>query len=82
MKLLNFSCGDLILAVLASFVTDIIAAPAGTAFTYQGHLNNAGQPAKGNYDLKFTLYDAATGVWYVATTTNSFSYSRGTMSPG
>ena len=31
-----------------------------TAFTYQGRLNDSGQPATGLYDLRFTLYDAAT----------------------
>ena len=30
----------------------------GTAFTYQGRLNNNGSPATGSYDLIFTLYDA------------------------
>ena len=29
----------------------------GTAFTYQGRLNNGGNPASGNYDLLFTLFD-------------------------
>ena len=33
----------------------------GTAFTYQGLLNFAGSPASGTYDLKFTLYGAASG---------------------
>jgi hypothetical protein len=33
----------------------------GTAFTYQGRLNDGGVPAGGNYDLKFTLYDGLTG---------------------
>ncbi|MEJ0090216.1 MAG: hypothetical protein WDM80_10780 [Limisphaerales bacterium] len=28
----------------------------GTAFTYQGRLNNGGIPANGSYDLTFTLY--------------------------
>jgi len=32
----------------------------GTAFTYQGRLNDSGSPANGNYDLEFTLFDAAT----------------------
>src|SRR5262245_20280254 len=32
----------------------------GTAFTYQGRLNDSGGPATGNYDLQFTLFDAAT----------------------
>ena len=47
--------------MLASVGSDLLAAPVGTAFTYQGLLNSAGQPASGNYDLKFTLYDAASG---------------------
>ncbi|HWX19610.1 MAG TPA: hypothetical protein VN578_06860, partial [Candidatus Binatia bacterium] len=33
----------------------------GTAFTYQGRLTDNGSPANGNYDLRFTLYDAASG---------------------
>ncbi len=61
MKLIKFDCGALILALLASFVSDIVAAPVGTAFTYQGRLKSAGQPASGNYDLRFALYDAASG---------------------
>ena len=32
----------------------------GTAFTYQGRLNDTGGPATGIYDLRFTIYDAAT----------------------
>jgi Chaperone of endosialidase len=31
----------------------------GTAFTYQGRLNDGGNPAGGIYDLRFALYDAA-----------------------
>jgi hypothetical protein len=33
----------------------------GTAFTYQGRLNDGANPASGNYDLRFTIYDAAGG---------------------
>src|SRR5438067_5969025 len=29
----------------------------GTAFTYQGRLNDGGSPASGIYDLRFTIYD-------------------------
>jgi hypothetical protein len=61
MKLTRFNYWMQILALLASVVSDLLAAPVGTAFTYQGILNSAGQPAGGNYDLKFTLYDAASG---------------------
>ena len=32
----------------------------GTAFMYQGRLNDNGSPANGNYDLRFTVYDAVT----------------------
>ena len=30
----------------------------GTAFTYQGRLNDGGSPATGNYDLTFALYNS------------------------
>jgi len=33
----------------------------GTAFTYQGRLNDSGVPANGTYDFTFQLFDAATG---------------------
>ncbi len=32
-----------------------------TAFTYQGKLTDAGNPANGNYDLQFKLFDALSG---------------------
>ena len=32
-----------------------------TAFTYQGRLANAGQPANGSYDMTFALFNAVTG---------------------
>lgn len=38
-----------------------IQANLGTAFTYQGILNDKGKPATGNYDLQFTLYDVHEG---------------------
>lgn len=42
-----------------------LAAPVGSAFTYQGRLTTSNNPATGNYDFQFVLFDAATG-------TNSF----------
>jgi hypothetical protein len=33
----------------------------GTAFTYQGRLNNGTNPATGSYDLTFALYNAGSG---------------------
>ena len=37
------------------------AAPAGTAFDYQGRLAESGVPAEGAYELRVSLHDAATG---------------------
>jgi hypothetical protein len=37
------------------------AAPAGTVFTYQGRLQDAGTAAGGTYDFRFLLYDAPVG---------------------
>jgi hypothetical protein len=47
--------------MVAGLFVFLRSAPAqGTAFTYQGLLNDGGSPANGSYDLQFTLYDAAT----------------------
>ena len=35
-----------------------IAEPVGTAFTYQGRLNDTGDPGNGDYDFRVELYDA------------------------
>jgi hypothetical protein len=44
----------------------------GTAFTYQGQLQNNGSPASGSYDLAFTLYNTnITGVAIAGPVTNS-----------
>ncbi|MBY6203530.1 tail fiber domain-containing protein [Halomonas denitrificans] len=37
------------------------ADPAGSAFTYQGELWSAGEPANGEFDLVFNLFDQAAG---------------------
>jgi hypothetical protein len=50
-----------LLALPTMFTSRLAAAPLGTAFTYQGRLNDGGQPANGSFDLKFTLCDAASG---------------------
>lgn len=41
--------------------TAATAQPLGTSFTYQGELRSAGEPAAGAHDLRFRLYDAASG---------------------
>jgi hypothetical protein len=44
----------------------------GTAFTYQGRLNDGVNPANGSYDLTFALFNAVSGPGQVAATlTNS-----------
>ena len=42
--------------VLAAFPFAVSAQT--TAFSYQGHLNNAGSPANGNYEMEFKLFDS------------------------
>jgi hypothetical protein len=39
----------------------VLADPLGTAFTYQGHLTDGGNPANGSHEFEFYLYDVATG---------------------
>jgi len=45
----------ILFAFLYSTVTSLAQ---GTLFTYQGRLNDNGQPANGTYDLRFKLYDS------------------------
>lgn len=47
------------LLALSSGLT--LAAPLGPAFTYQGRLEVAGQPANGYYDVRFALYAGSVG---------------------
>jgi trimeric autotransporter adhesin len=51
----------------------------GTAFSYQGQLQNNGSPAHGTYNLQFSLYTVATGGAAVAgpVTTNGVSITNG-----
>jgi hypothetical protein len=50
-----------------------LLAPVGTAFTYQGFITDDGDPANGNYNLRFRLYDSATGVTQVGSTVTKSS---------
>src|SRR5581483_9374327 len=52
----------LIVAACCSLFSLAFSALAqGTAFTYQGRLDDAGAPANGSYDLKFTLFATNSG---------------------
>jgi len=53
-------CESIFMLVLLAF-TCAPALAASTVFTYQGRLTDAGAPANANYDLQFTLWDAASG---------------------
>ncbi|HTV41109.1 MAG TPA: hypothetical protein VMF08_11075 [Candidatus Sulfotelmatobacter sp.] len=58
---------SLLLLLLASLTVATVTARAqGTAFAYQGRLENNGTPANGNYDLTFTLYATNVGGTAVA----------------
>ena len=65
-----------LLAALALFSTlnlqPATAFAQGTAFTYQGQLQNSGSPVNGSYDLVFTLYTTnVTGSAIAGPVTNS-----------
>jgi hypothetical protein len=54
------------LALALSFIFHPSAFAQTTAFTYQGRLDTSGAPASGSYDLRFAIYDAASGGTAVA----------------
>lgn len=57
------------LSILLLLCFNRISAQSATAFTFQGKLTDAGSPANGEYDLKFDLYDTATGGTLLGTQT-------------
>jgi hypothetical protein len=63
----------LFLCIVIQFLIAAVSLPAQTtAFTYQGRLLDGGQPANGDYELRFALVDAATnGNYLVAPLTNA-----------
>lgn len=53
--------------ILLTLTSDILQLHAqGTAFTYQGGLNDGVNPANGTYDLRFTIHDSSGGPGVVA----------------
>ncbi|HYG24859.1 MAG TPA: tail fiber domain-containing protein [Verrucomicrobiae bacterium] len=50
-----------LLALLSLVVSAAQLFAQGTAFTYQGQLNDGTSPASGIYDLRFTIHDLASG---------------------
>jgi len=64
----------LLLLTMLWLLSPCAAFAQGTAFTYQGRLTDNGNPASGNYDMQFKLYDTATvgtGFQQGTTITNS-----------
>ena len=59
---------SLLLAIPTLF--QLKASPIDSAFTYQGRLTDGATAANGNYDLKFSLYDASVGGSLVGTPTS------------
>lgn len=58
----NLTFPATILLSLSTYLAQPLAALAqGTAFTYQGRLNDSDGPANGTYDLRFALLDAVSG---------------------
>jgi hypothetical protein len=69
-KMFRCSAALLLLATLNSQLSILFA--QGTAFTYQGQLQNSGNPVNGSYDLAFTLYTTnVTGSAIAGPVTNS-----------
>jgi hypothetical protein len=48
----------IVFALIVLLSGSMYAEPLGSAFTYQGRLIDANEPAEGLYDLQFRLYDA------------------------
>jgi len=63
--------------VLALVAAVAVTAEAGTAFTYQGKLNDGGNPSNGSYGLTFALYDALTGGSQVGIVAKTVSITNG-----
>ena len=65
----------IILIILTLSTLNAQLCAQGTAFTYQGRLNNGASLASGIYDLPFTIYDSNAGGNVVAgPLTNSPTY--------
>src|ERR1700733_8370455 len=69
-KMVHWAAALLLLSTLHSQLTSAHA--QGTAFTYQGQLQNNGSPASGNYALTFALFNTnASGVASAGPVTNN-----------
>jgi len=69
----------LLMLIVAVFVLCGMAFAQTTSFTYQGRLTDSGNPANGNYDLQFALWDNSSGGAQIGSTQtrNSVAVSAG-----
>jgi hypothetical protein len=67
------------ITVLLLWSARIASATAGTAFAYQGRLQDGSAPAQGSYDVRFAVYDAVGGgtQWGPALTNAAVAISNG-----
>lgn len=75
--------GVLLLASILLAASELALKAQGTAFMYQGHLNQGGTAANGQYDMLFTVYDVPNGPANVVggpLTNTAVSVSNGTFS--
>jgi hypothetical protein len=70
-----------ILGTLTALATALAAHAQSTTLTYQGELKQAGAPANGTFDMRFQLFDAASGGTQLGTTqcVNNVPVSAGTF---
>ena len=82
MRHIPFLLGLVLLATLNPQLSTVHA--QGTAFTYQGRLNDGSGPANGGYDLKFSLFNSASGGSAAVgpLTTNAVAVSNGLFTVG
>jgi hypothetical protein len=76
---IKLNCLLIALAILSTVNSQLSTAHAqGTAFTYNGRLNDSGAPATGSYDLQFTIYNAVTnGTAFGALTNTATAITNG-----
>jgi hypothetical protein len=67
-NVLNTACLALVLAALLLCAGVASGQGQTTSFTYQGRLTDANNPANGNYDLQFGLFDNASGPTQIGST--------------
>ena len=61
MKSTTGTCNAAVIALLVLFAGSLAASPLGSAFSYQGRLNDGANAANGFYDLQFAVFDASAG---------------------